>query len=188
MLELTRPYGAPVRSFVSAFITHGVASEPWQQAAYWQLRQQVFCEELKLFAGALAERDAHDAGAVPIVALAHSAGTPESVVGVVRIYEADGGVWYGGRLGVARAYRTQRQVGSGLIRCAVRSAAALGCKRFLAHVLAVNVPYFTRHDFRALRDIELHGQRHVLMEAELPGTARVLTPLRAAHPLERSVA
>jgi putative N-acetyltransferase (TIGR04045 family) len=163
-----------VRSFVSAYITHTVASEPWQHAAYWQLRRQVFCEELQLFAGALEERDAHDARAVPIVALAHNAGNPESVVGVVRIYDAGGGVWYGGRLGVAHAYRVQRQVGSGLISCAVRSAAALGCERFLAHVLAVNVPYFKRQRFQPLRDIELHGQRHVLMEAQLERASRAL--------------
>lgn len=168
MLELTRPYGAPVRSFVSAQVTHCVASEPWQLAAYWQLRRQVFCEELGMFAGAEEERDEHDALAVPIVALAHSAGGPESVVGVVRIYAAEGGVWFGGRLAVARAYRVQRQVGSGLIYTAVRSAAALGCRCFLAHVLAPNVAYFMRHRFRPLHELSLHGQRHMLMEAELP--------------------
>ncbi|HTU61852.1 MAG TPA: MSMEG_0567/Sll0786 family nitrogen starvation N-acetyltransferase [Polyangiales bacterium] len=168
MLELTRPYGAPVRSFVSAYVTHAVASEAWQVAAYWQLRSQVFCEELRIFAGPAEERDEQDAHAVPIIALAHSAGSPESVVGVVRIYAAGGGVWFGGRLGVAAAYRTQRHVGSGLISTAVRSAAALGCERFLAHVLAANVPYFMRHRFRPLRDVEMHGQKHVLMEAQLP--------------------
>jgi putative N-acetyltransferase (TIGR04045 family) len=168
MLELTRPYGAPVRSFVSAYITHGVACEPWQHSAYWQLRRQIFCEELGLFAGSAEERDAEDAHAVPIVALAHNAGSPESVVGVVRIYAADGGIWYGGRLGVTNAYRVQRQVGSGLITTAVRTAAALGCERFLAQVLAVNVPYFVRHRFHAIREIEVCGQRHMLMEAKLP--------------------
>ena len=168
MLELTRPYGARVRGFVSAYVTHGVASEPWQLAAYWQLRRQVFCDELGIFASPTEERDEHDMRAVPIVALAHSAGSPESVVGVVRIYAADGGVWFGGRLAVAGPYRVQRQVGAGLISTAVRSAAAMGCTRFLAHVLAVNVPYFVRHGFRPLQEIALHGQQHMLMEAELP--------------------
>jgi len=168
MLELTRPYGAPVRGFVSAYITHGVAREPWQLAAYWQLRRQVFCNELAIFAGAADERDEHDAHAIPIVALAHSAGSPESVVGVVRIYAANSGVWFGGRLGVDAAYRVQRQVGVGLIRAAVETADALGCERFFAHVLATNVPYFMRQRFRPLCEVELHGQRHVLMEAQLP--------------------
>jgi putative N-acetyltransferase (TIGR04045 family) len=172
MLELTRPYGAPVRSFVSAYITHGVANEPWQHRAYWQLRRQIFCEELGLFAGPAEERDAEDAHAVPIVALSHNAGSPESVVGIVRIYAAEGGIWYGGRLGVTDAYRVQRQVGSGLITTAVRTAAALGCERFLAHVLAVNVPYFMRHRFRPIREIEICGQSHMLMEAHLPTKTR----------------
>jgi len=172
MLELTRPYGAPVRGFVSAYVTHAVASEPWQVAAYWQLRRQVFCDELGIFARATEERDEYDVHAVPIVALAHSAGDPESVVGVVRIYAADGGIWYGGRLGVAAGYRTQRHVGSGLISAAVCSAAALGCERFLAHVLLVNVPYFMRHRFRPLREVEMHGQQHMLMEAQLPTRTR----------------
>jgi putative N-acetyltransferase (TIGR04045 family) len=177
MLELTRPYGAPVRAYVSALVTHTLASEPWQQRAYWRLRQKIFCDELGLFAGPTAERDAHDAHALPIVALAHSAGNPESVVGVVRIYAAGGGVWYGGRLGVARRYRSRPQVGSGLIATAVRTAAALGCEQFLAHVLAANEAYFERHGFRSLRQELLHGTRHVLMQAELP-------PLR---PLEQQV-
>lgn len=172
MLEVTRPYGAPVRGFVSAYVTHAVASEPWQVAAYWQLRRQVFCEELGIFACSADERDEHDAMAVPIVALAHSAGDPESVVGVVRIYAADGGTWYGGRLGVALAYRTQRHVGSGLISTAVRSAAALGCERFLAHVLLANVPYFMRHRFRPLREVDVHGQKHMLMEITLTHEAQ----------------
>ena len=167
MLELTRPFGAPVRAFVSPLITCGVAREPWQLAGYWQLRREVFCEELGLFADLAAERDAHDATALPIVALAHSAGTPEAVVGVVRVYAADGGVWFGGRLGVAADYRVRTRVGAGLIACAVASAAAHGCQTFLAQVLAENVPYFARLHFRPLSELSLCGRRHVLMQADL---------------------
>lgn len=170
MLDLQRPFGAPVRAFVSTYVTHTIARESWQLAGYWQLRREIFCDELRLFADPTCERDEHDARALPIVALAHNAGTPDAVVGVVRVYQAEPGageVWYGGRLGVARAYRVRPQVGSGLIACAVRSAVAQGCRRFLAHVLAVNVAYFTRHHFRPLRELSVCGEPHVLMEADL---------------------
>lgn len=167
MLETTRPFGAPVRAFVSPLITHAIAREQWEVDAYWQLRREIFCDELKIFAGPANERDPQDVRALPIVAVSHSAGNPEAVVGVVRAYAAEGGVWYGGRLGVALQYRARPQVGSGLIACAVRSAAASGCKRFLAHVLAENAPYFVRNHFRALGELELWGRRHMLMQADL---------------------
>jgi putative N-acetyltransferase (TIGR04045 family) len=167
MLEPTRPFGAPVRAFVSPLVTCGIAREAWQLAGYWQLRREVFCEELGLFADGGTERDADDAAALPIVALAHSAGTPEAVVGVVRVYAAEAGVWFGGRLGVLAGYRVRTRVGAGLIACAVASAAAHGCKTFLARVLAENAGYFARQHFRALSELSVCGRRHVLMQADL---------------------
>jgi putative N-acetyltransferase (TIGR04045 family) len=167
MLEPTRPFGAPVRAFVSPLVTCGVAREPWQLSGYWQLRREVFCEELGLFTDAAAERDAHDLAALPIVALAHSAGTPEGVVGVVRVYAAEGGVWFGGRLGVAAGYRARTRVAAGLIACAVASARAAGCEAFLAHVLIENAAFFERQHFRALSELSVCGRPHVLMRAEL---------------------
>jgi putative N-acetyltransferase (TIGR04045 family) len=156
-----------VRAFVSPFVTHHVAREAWQLDAYWQLRREIFCEELGIFTGPANERDAFDPRAVPIVAMSHSAGNPEAVVGVVRIYAADGGAWYGGRLGVARDYRVRPAVGAGLIACAVSTAAERGCQRFLAHVLAENATYFARHHFRPLAELELWGRRHFLMQADI---------------------
>jgi putative N-acetyltransferase (TIGR04045 family) len=167
MLEATRPYGAPVRPFLSPQITCVLASEPWQLRAYWALRREVFCEETGLFATTATERDAQDARALPIVALSHSAGSPEEVIGVVRIYAAEGGSWYGGRLAVARAYRGKPAVGAGLIRAAVTTAIAHGCQRFVATVLASNGDYFCRNGFCALSSLELCGRPHLLMEARL---------------------
>jgi putative N-acetyltransferase (TIGR04045 family) len=167
VLETTRPFGAPVRRYVSPFIAFGVAREAWEIDAYWQLRREIFCQELEIFAGPANERDPHDTRALPIVAVSHSAGNPEAVVGVVRVYPVEGGTWYGGRLGVSRDYRVRPQVGSGLIGAAVRTAAAHGCKRFLAHVLAQNGSYFARHHFRALGELELWGRPHVLMQADM---------------------
>jgi len=167
MLEATRPFGAPVLPFVSSQVTCGVAREPWQLRAYWALRHEVFCEETGLFASVASERDAEDARALPIVALSHCAGSPEEVIGVVRIYEAEGGTWYGGRLAVARAYRVRRAVGAALIRAAVTTALGRGCQRFVATVLASNGAYFRRHGFRVVGSLELCGRPHLLMEARL---------------------
>lgn len=167
MLEPTRPYGAPVKAYLSPLITTAVAKEAWEVEAYWRLRREIFCDELEIFAGSEHERDRNDVHAVPIAAISHSAGNPEAVVGVVRVYPAEAGVWYGGRLGVAKEYRMRPQVGAGLIACAVRTAAAHGCNRFLAQVLAENASYFTRHNFSALSELDLFGRKHVLMQANI---------------------
>jgi len=173
MLEATRPYGAPVRPFLSPQVLCGLACEPWQLSAYWALRREVFCEETGLFATGEAERDAEDTHALPIVALSHSAGSPEEVIGVVRIYAAGGGVWHGGRLAVARPYRVRPAVGSGLIRAAVTTALAAGCERFVATVLASNVDYFRRRGFCALSALEVCGRPHQRMEARLELFGRI---------------
>jgi putative N-acetyltransferase (TIGR04045 family) len=167
MLELTRPYGAPVRPFVASYISYGLARETWQAQGYWALRREIFCRETNLFAAPDAERDEHDVDALPLVATAHCAGNPESVVGVVRIYETEPGLWYGGRLGVTAGYRARGQVGARLIETAVTSAAALGCRRFLATVLMPNVEYFRRYHFAPLGELEVCGRAHMLMQADL---------------------
>lgn len=167
MLELTRPFGAALHPFVSAQVTTVIATERWELASYWALRRAIFCEETALFASAQAEHDAHDAQALPIIALAHSAGTPDQVVGVVRIYEPERGLWFGGRLGVERAYRAHGRVGAALVRTAVESAIERGCQRFHATVLLENARYFERLAFAPGASIELCGRPHVLMEADL---------------------
>ena len=86
------------------------------------------------------------------------------------------GVWYGGRLGVVPRYRTRGVVGTALVFAAVSTAHAWGCRRFLATVQAGNVRYFERHHFRALASVEVCGQPHALMEADLGAY-----PARIAH-------
>jgi putative N-acetyltransferase (TIGR04045 family) len=167
MLEITRPFGAPVRAFVAAFVKFDVAREAWEERAYWAMRRAIFCDETGLFASAGEERDAHDLGATPIVAVAHSGGAPADVVGIVRIFEDSPGVWYGGRLGVAAQYRARVSVGTGLIKAAVGSAKAQGCQRFLATVLLDNVAYFKRHHFDVIGTSDVCGRPHRLMQADL---------------------
>jgi putative N-acetyltransferase (TIGR04045 family) len=151
-----------------------------QHRAYLRLRRDIFCDEQKLFG--VTDEDEHDARAYPIVALAHGAagaaapgaGAPgvehamaPEVVGVVRIYEVEPGLWYGGRLGVARAHRQQGAVGRGLIRKAVGTAHGWGCRRFLALVQEPNVPLFESLDWRSLERRVYLSRMHHLMEAGL---------------------
>ncbi|HEY2736720.1 MAG TPA: MSMEG_0567/Sll0786 family nitrogen starvation N-acetyltransferase, partial [Polyangiales bacterium] len=167
MLEPTRPYGAPIRAFASPSICFELAREAWQERAYWTMRRAIFCDETRLFDSVAAERDEHDERAIAIVAVAHNAGVLEEVVGIVRIYQREAGVWYGGRLGVSSDYRVRPAVGSGLIKTAVGIAKGHGCQRFLATVLRENELYFRRHNFRTLEASELCGRAHASMQADL---------------------
>lgn len=140
------------------------ASEAWERRQYYALRQAVFAEEQHLL---VQDRDERDFRAIPIVALAHSCGEADRVVGAVRIYEQEPGVWYGGRLCVEPVYRRQGMLGKALVNEAVSLALDIGCQRFLATVQAQNERYFHGLHWRTLEGISLLGRPHVLMQAEL---------------------
>jgi putative N-acetyltransferase (TIGR04045 family) len=169
MLETIRPWGADVLPFYSPNVIAQVVSEPWQLTAYYQLRQAIFAEEQGLFDQS--DVDEHDVHATPIVALGHVGGMLDEVIGAVRIYPrldaAEEGTWYGGRLGVSPRYRSRRVVGTALICAAVSTAHARGCTRFLATIQLRNVRYFEQHHFATLHPVEVCGQPHHLMEADL---------------------
>jgi putative N-acetyltransferase (TIGR04045 family) len=151
--------------FVSPAITAHVATEPWQLAAYYELRRAIFAEEQKLFKGS--DLDPHDAVATPIVATGQVAGMPDEVVGAVRIYPTEPGTWFGGRLGVSPRYRSRRVVGTSLICAAVSTARAWGATRFLATIQLKNVHYFEQHHFATVELTEVCGHPHHLMRADL---------------------
>jgi len=165
MLDRIHPWGKPVRAQTAQRITAQLAHEPWQIAAYFRLRREIFSAEQGLFAES--DRDLFDEQASPIVAQGEIAGMPDGVVGVVRIYQEGKDTWFGGRLGVARAYRRVGAIGTALITEAVSSAHAWGCKCFLATVQEANVRYFEHHHFRRLNALSLLGRPHFLMQAEL---------------------
>jgi putative N-acetyltransferase (TIGR04045 family) len=167
MLDRVYPWGKPVRAQTAQQIRAEVAREPWQIAAYFRLRCEIFAAEQGIFVES--DRDSFDAHASPIVAQGEIAGMPDGVVGVVRIYRASEGenTWFGGRLGVSRAYRRVGAVGTALITEAVSTAHSWGCRRFLATVQEANVRYFEHHHFRRIEALELLGRPHFLMEAEL---------------------
>jgi putative N-acetyltransferase (TIGR04045 family) len=153
-------------------------------SAYFRLRQQIFCEEQGLFAHH--DRDDVDNRAYAIVALAHTPGQVDQVVGVVRIYEEEPRLWYGGRLGVHPDFRRVGRIGKGLIQKAVTTANTWGCDRFLATVQLQNVRFFQRLHWQSLEEMEICDLPHHLMEAELahyPPTDQV----RPSLPIQATV-
>lgn len=164
----------PVIPFLPAGYQIKRAVEPWEIAAAAALRRAVFCDEQGLFAGD--DRDAIDAHATTLVAISHLGAAWGEVVGTVRVYEAEPGLWWGSRLAVARPYRRVAAIGTALIRLAVSSAHAQGATRFLAHVQAQNAPLFHRLHWTTLAELTLHGQPHHHMEASLAAYPPIARP------------
>lgn len=139
-----------------------LATSPQEVKAYYELRQAIFVEEQDVFEEN--DLDEIDRIAYPIVAIETES---DRVVGVVRIYEPQPGVWYGGRLGTHRNYRRGWQIGKGLIYKAVTTANTWGCDRFLATVQLQNVRFFQRLHWESLDKITICDRPHHLMQADL---------------------
>lgn len=141
------------------------ASMPWEGKGALDLRRRVFVDEQGIF-------DKHDCDDIDVVAthlvaistMAHEA---DSVVGTVRIHEAEPGIWWGSRLAVDHSYRNVGRLGAELINLAVRSANARGCKTFLANVQMQNVILFRRMRWQCIKQIDCHGVPHMHMSADL---------------------
>lgn len=155
----------PPPPFVASAHRVKLATEAWEIAGAAALRRRVFCEEQGLFDGD--DRDAVDAQAIPIVALAELCGMPNAVVGTVRIHQPEPGLWIGSRLAVAEEQRRVGSLGASLIRLAVSTATARGCRCFQAHVQSRNALLFRRLHWTSLEEVELHGLPHHRMQADL---------------------
>ena len=145
--------------------TFELAQAPQDQRAHFRLRQAIFCDEQGLFTGS--DVDETDDIAYPIIAVEHDVLAGRRVVGIVRIYEAESRLWYGGRLGVHPDYRRVGRIGKGLIQKAVTTANSWGCDRFLATVQLQNVRFFRRLHWSSLEEISICDRKHHLMEADL---------------------
>ncbi len=150
------------------------ATERWEKRGAQDLRRKVFCAEQGVFAGD--DRDEIDDVAIPIVALSLMSLIADDVVGTVRIYESEPGLWWGSRLAVAEEFRRVGALGAGLIRLAVGSAVARGAKCFRAHVQSQNALLFQKMHWTALAEVELHGRKHLRMEADLSRYAPISRP------------
>lgn len=141
------------------------ASLDWEAREALALRRRVFCDEQSLFEHD--DLDMADQKAQLIVALGGHGGWHEQVVGTVRIHEEEPGIWYGSRLAVDRAFRTQGYLGAILIKLAVSSAHALGCCCFMARVQAQNETLFKRLHWDRIGEEIVRGTPHVIMQANL---------------------
>ena len=176
----------PFPAFLPAEYRVKFATEAWERREAAALRRQVFCEEQGIFAGD--DRDDIDDIAIPLVAISSLGVAPHDVVGTVRIHEAEPGCG-GARASPSRAdYRRIGALGAALIRLAVCSAHARGCRRFYAHVQSQNALLFRRLHWRTIEEIELRGRPHHFMQADLayyppiadPETGFLSLPRKAA--------
>jgi putative N-acetyltransferase (TIGR04045 family) len=141
------------------------ATEAWERHGATALRRAVFCEEQGIFPHD--DCDEIDAVAIPIVAISSFGVALDEVVGTVRIHEAEPNTWWGSRLAVAADYRRIGALGSSLVRLAVSSAHARGCRRFFAHVQSQNALLFQRLHWTTIEKVEFHGRPHHFMQADL---------------------
>ncbi|WP_258104318.1 MSMEG_0567/Sll0786 family nitrogen starvation N-acetyltransferase [Marinoscillum sp. MHG1-6] len=174
----------PYKKHPSRYLKFDFAEQLWQRRSYWELRKNVFCEEQRLFVGT--DKDLFDTTAIPIIASCYCMGMEDRVVGAVRIYQREPGIWFGGRLAVDKEFRSLSRfqtlnlfpdnktihpftlaVGGALIYKAVSTATALGCRQFLAHVQPQNVRFFERMHWKTIGTINKNGIQHAVMEASL---------------------
>ena len=143
-----------------------VAETEAEVQGHFAVRHTVFVEEQGIFEGT--DRDAFDETAIPIVSVDQDTGT---VVGAVRCYEAEPGVWFGGRLAVLSAYRHHPSfIGARLCTLAEQTVIQQGAHRFLAYIQPQNVRFFERLHWRVVGEPVVHcGQPHQMMEASLAG-------------------
>jgi putative N-acetyltransferase (TIGR04045 family) len=141
------------------------AATAWERDEAHRLRRAVFCHEQGIFVGD--DRDEIDAYAQALVALSCVGGMHDQVVGTVRIHQAEPGTWWGSRLAVHAAFRSQGRLGATLIKLAVSSAHAMGCSTFMAHVQSQNEPLFRRLRWESLAEESLRGRPHHLMQPDL---------------------
>jgi putative N-acetyltransferase (TIGR04045 family) len=162
------------------------ADSAWEITQARRLRREVFCDEQKVFAGD--DLDAIDTQAKILVAVSQLGGMPDQVVGTVRIHTEEPDLWWGSRLAVDAAFRQHGRIGATLIRLAVSSAHARGCRIFLAHVQSQNTPLFKRLHWQVLRQESLHGRSHDLMQADLAHYPPCYDPIWGYPVPRRSVA
>ncbi len=162
------------RVFLSPDFLIKSATQKWELDGAEKLRNDTFCKEQGVFKEH--DRDKIDDIAMPLIAISTLASEPDEVVGTVRIHEQAPRIWWGSRLAVAKSHRRVGRLGSELIHLAVRTANAIGCDQFLAHVQPQNEKLFQRLNWRTISKVDLHGSIHIKMEADLSFYPAYATP------------
>jgi putative N-acetyltransferase (TIGR04045 family) len=147
-----------------------VAETEEERRGHFAVRHAVFVEEQQLFVGS--EVDEYDQHAIPLIAVERDSGT---IVGAVRCYETEPGVWYGGRLAVLKEARHDTNaIGPRLCKLAEKVVIEQGCQRFLAYIQLQNVRFFERLGWSQVGEPTMHcGQPHQLMQASLAAAKKV---------------
>ncbi len=136
-----------------------VRTEQEKEQAF-RVRNLVFVKEQGLFESS--DLDEFDGDALHIVAECNN-----TVVGTVRVYRESPELWMGGRLAVLKEYRNGN-VGSVLVKEAMKSVKSRGARCFLAFIQSKNVRYFKRLGWKPVGPMSLrHGVFHQKMEANL---------------------
>jgi len=116
------------------------AKTPAELDAYYAIRHDAFVAKEQLFEGSDVEPIDTDPRTLHIVAICEP---PGDVIGVVRCYPGQDGVWFGGRLCVVEAYRASRLlVGRELVRTAERLMRDRGVRVFLGYIQLQIVHFF----------------------------------------------
>ncbi|MDX1522228.1 MAG: GNAT family N-acetyltransferase [Anaerolineae bacterium] len=147
-----------------------IAETETERQGHFAVRQAVFVDEQGLFTDS--DIDHFDRAAVPLIAVDRDSG---AIVGAVRCYETEPGVWYGGRLAVLKAARHDTSaVGPRLCKLAEKVVIERGCHRFLAYIQLQNVRFFERLGWRCVGEpVEHFGQPHQLMQASLAAAKKI---------------
>lgn len=159
-----------------------IAETDQERAGHFAVRHAIFVEEQKLFEHT--DIDDYDRHAVHLVAVDQETG---AVVGAVRCYETENGVWFGGRLAVLKEARHDvNAVGPRLCKLAEKVVIQRGCHRFLAYIQMQNVRFFERLGWQCVGQPEIHfDQPHQLMQASLAAAKKTakIRSLSEAQPV-----
>ncbi len=137
-----------------------IAIDEPEKKACFEIRRKVFVEEQQMFNGS--DLDEHDPHATHFALQLE-----EKIIGTVRIYPAEDGVWFGGRLAVLEEHRSN-EAGSALVTAAVDTVREHNARRFLAYIQFSRVPFFERLGWRETgKVIEHAGRSHKIMEMPL---------------------
>ena len=132
---------------------------PQELRAAYKIRHEIFVKEQKLFSRS--DKDTLDSQSIHIVALAGN-----EIVGTVRVYEQESGIWFGSRLAVRRPFRGR--AGAMLVQKAIEIVRERDAKKFFAYVQLRTVPFFKRLRWKPVeKPVDYHGKPHQLMEAQL---------------------
>ncbi|HWO71806.1 MAG TPA: MSMEG_0567/Sll0786 family nitrogen starvation N-acetyltransferase [Actinomycetota bacterium] len=140
-----------------------IAATAEELEIHHEIRRRVFVVEQGFFERS--DRDEHDGDPATV----HILGLYGPVAGgAVRIYPlSEPGLWKGDRLAVLPAFR-RRGLGGPLVRFAVRTAAARGGHRMIAHIQPPNVRFFEHLGWERVGEpTEYVGRPHQLMAIDL---------------------